>query len=287
METIKKIFTAIWSFLNSKFLGYGIALVLIIFIAQTCSNLSKAKEDAANAHQNISALTDTIKKVKLKNGELEFSKAGYIGDIETLKKVNAGLAKEVEKEKGTVVNLNRIVILLEQDRDDLRKYIDSLKLILKEPIKLNDTTYLVPWTLPFTYDSTNFDIWTGQTKVGLTAATNKVILTRNPITNKFDFSQIKVTNEGTEMLSRKTQIELVWGQKWEKGQLRVFARSKYPGFSVTNMDGVLINVPEKRHWFTGFSVNFGVMPTYDFVAGKPTIVVGPSFGYTIYQWGNK
>lgn len=291
METLKKIGKAIWAFINSKFLGYAIAVILIIFIAQTCHNLSKAKQDAANAQQNISALTDTLHKEKLKTGELQFTIAGYIASVGDLKNVNKGLYDEVEKQKGTVLNLNRLTILLQQDKEDLSKYIDSLKMIIKQPIKVNDTTYIVPWTLPFTYDSTNFDIWSGQTKIGLTLSklTSKTVFLKGNLLElpKFDFSQIAVTNLGTEMISRKTQIELVYGQKYVKGKLVVFANSKYPGFSVVNMEGFTVPQPPRRHWFTGFSVNFGITPTYDFASKKPIMVVGPSFGYTIYQWGNK
>jgi len=288
METIKKIFKTIWSFLNSKFLGYGIALILIVFIAQTCSNLNKAKQDAADAHQNIIALTDTLHKEKLKTGELQFSIAGYISSVEDLKNVNKGLYDEVEKQKGTVINLNRLTILLQQDKEDLAKYIDSLKMIINQPIKINDTTYIVPWTLPFTYDSTNYDIWSGQTKVGLTLskiAPKTVFLRGNTLElPKFDFSQIAVINLGTEMISRETQIELTYGQKYVKGKLVVFANSKYPGFKVVNLEGFTVPEPPRKHWFTGFSVNFGITPTYDFVSKKTIMVVGPSFGYTIFSW---
>ncbi len=291
METIKKIFKAIWSFLNSNFLGYGIALVLVIFIAQTCHNLTKAKEDAADSHQNIIALTDTLHKEKLKTGELQYSIAGYISSVEDLKKLNKNLYDEVEKQKGTVINLNRLTILLQQDKEDLSKYIDSLKMIINTPIKVNDTIYIVPWTLPFTYDSTNFDIWSGQTKIGLTLSkiSKTFILKGNSIggtikLSNFDFSQITVTNLGTEMISRKTQIELVYGQKYVKNKLVVFANSKYPGFSVANLEGWTVPEAPKKHWFTGFSVNFGIMPTYDFIQQKPIITFGPSFGYTIFSW---
>lgn len=291
MKTIQTIFKAIWSFLNSKFLGYGIALIIIIFMAQTCKQLRETREELNNANQNNSALVDTLKKEKLKTGELQFSIDGYIGDIETLRKINKGLAEEVDKQKGKVISLNRIVILLRQDTTDLRKYINDLKKLFEEPIKLNDTTYLIPWTLPYTYDSTNYDIFKGQTKIGLTLAKHTVtpktlLLGSGEIYTlpEIDFSKIAVTHIQSEMVSRVTQIELIWGQKWENGKLRVFANSAYPGFKVTNLEGVLLDVPKRPHWFTGFSVNFGVMPTYDFTTGRPTILVGPSFGYTIYHW---
>lgn len=290
METIKKIFTAIWAFINSKFFGYAVALVLIIFIAQTCRNLNKANQEVTNADQNISALTDTLHKEKLKTGELQFSIAGYIASVKDLEKVNKGLSDEVKKQQGTVINLNRLTILLQQDKEDLNHFIDSLKMIINQPIKVNDTTYLIPWTLPFTYDSTNFDIWSGQTKIGLTLSkTSLKTYTLKTIGNtielpRFDFSQIAVTNLGSEMISRKTQIELVYGQKYVKGKLVVFANSRYPGFSVVNLEGWTVPDPPKKHWFTGFNISLGIMPSYDFLLSKPTIVVGPCIGYSIYQW---
>lgn len=290
MKTINNIFKFIWSFLNSKFLGYGLALILTIFIAQTCQNLFKAREDAANAHQNELALTDSLHKEKLKTGELQYSVAGFVSTIENLKYLNKGLYDEIEKQKGTVINLNRLTILLQQDKDELSKYIDSLKMIINTPIKINDTTYLIPWTLPFTYDSTNYDIWSGQTRIGLNLSkTNPKTFTLRTTGNilelpEFDFSQIEITNLGTEMISRKTQIELVYGQKYVGKKLVVFANSKYPGFSVVNLEGWAVPEPPKKHWFSGFSVNIGIMPTYDFVQQKPIIVIGPSFGYNLYQW---
>ena len=291
MANLIKIFKAAWTFINSKFFGYAIAIVFILFLAQMCKNNKDLREELSHQAQNYSAKNDTLKIERLKTGELQFTIDGYIGTIKELEKYNSGLVKEVKKQKGDVINLNRIVILLEQDKLDLRKYIDSLKTIMKTPIKINDTTYIVPWTLAFTYDSTNFDIWSGQTKVGLTAAKYsafpKGFLLEDGKTfalPKIDFSKITLTNLGTEMTSRQTQIELVWGQKWEKGKLRVFANSKYPGFNVVNMEGLIIEAPKRPHWFTGWSVNFGIMPTYDFIQAKPTIVIGPSVGYTIYQF---
>ena len=41
---------------------------------------------------------------------------------------------------------------------------------------------------------------------------------------------------------------------------------------------------KKKHWFTGFSVTLGISPSYDLLKGAPTIVVGPTLGYSIYQW---
>ncbi|NMC60491.1 MAG: hypothetical protein GYA51_14070 [Candidatus Methanofastidiosa archaeon] len=291
MKTVSKILKAIWNFINSKFFGYVVAIVLVIFLATMCQRNRDLREDLERSEQNNSALTDTLKREKLKTGELQFTIDGFIASEKELKKLNKDLYDELQKQKGKVISLNKIVILLQQDTTDLRKYIAHLEDLLEEPIKLNDSTYLVPWTLNYIYDkdTTNYDLFKGQTKIRLTWAKNRFLLTpdNEPAIfsrSSFELGDVDVKHLGTEMTSRKTQIELVWGQKWEKGRLRVFANSKYPGFSVTNMEGILLDVPKRPHWFTGFSVNLGIMPTYDFIQQKPTIVVGPSFGYTIYQW---
>jgi len=283
-----KILKAIWDFINSKFFGYVVAIVLVIVMATMCQTNIELREALDRSEQNTSALTDTLKKERLKTGELQFTIDGFIASEKELKRLNKDLYDELQKQKGKVISLNKIVILLQQNTTDLRKYIAHLKDLLEEPIKLNDSTYLVPWTLNYIYDkdTTNYDLFKGQTKVRLTWAKNRFSMTPDePVTrSNFELGDVDVKHLGTEMTSRTTQIELVWGQKWENGRLRVFANSKYPGFSITNMQGVLLDVPKRPHWFTGFSVNLGIMPTYDFIHQKPTIVVGPSFGYTIYQW---
>ena len=86
MAAITKILKAIWSFLNSKLLGYAIALILVIWIAQMCSSIRDLKEEINNANQNNSALVDTLKKERLKTGELQYSIDGFVADLETLKK---------------------------------------------------------------------------------------------------------------------------------------------------------------------------------------------------------
>ena len=286
-----KILKAIWDFINSKFFGYVVAIVLVIIMATMCQRMRELKEDLSQTEQNNSALTDTLKKERLKTGELQFTIDGFIASEKELKKLNKDLYNELQKQKGKVISLNKIVILLQQDTTDLRKYIAKLEGLLEEPIKLNDSTYLVPWTLHYIYDkdTTNYDLFKGQTKVRLAWAKNRLLLTPDDqpsifTKSNFEFADVEVKHLGTEMTSRATQIELVWGQKWENGRLRVFANSAYPGFSVQNMQGVLLDVPKRPHWFTGFSVNLGFTPTYDFIQKKPTIVFGPSFGYTIYQW---
>jgi hypothetical protein len=276
MTTLTKILKAIWGFVNSKFLGYAVAIVLVLMLAQTCKKNSDLKKEKAQQEQNMAAKNDTLHQQKLKTGELQFTIDGYIASVKDLKNINKDLADEVDKQKGTVVNLNKVVVLLMQDTTDLRKYINEIKSAKEKPTKVNDTTYSVPWTLAYSYDSLNYDLFKGRTKIGLTV--------RDKSLAKFDFSNVNVLNEGSELLTRMTQMELVYGQKYVKGKLVVFANSKYPGFHVVNMEGFTVPDPPKKHWFTGWNVQLGITPTWDFVNKKPIIVVGPSIGWSIYQW---
>ena len=53
MTTLTKIFKAIWAFVNSKFLGYAVAIVLVLMLAHTCKKNADLKTIAAQDKQNI------------------------------------------------------------------------------------------------------------------------------------------------------------------------------------------------------------------------------------------
>ena len=95
------------------------------------------------------------------------------------------------------------------------------------------------------------------------------------------------------MDSRQSRINITFGEKVEDGKYNVYITSKYPGLTSQSMKGVFIDpntnpeirkLIEKRHWFTGFSFSVGITPGYDVFRGVPTVVLGGTMGYTIYQW---
>ena len=95
------------------------------------------------------------------------------------------------------------------------------------------------------------------------------------------------------MINRLTQIDLTWGQKVEKDKLRIFIQSSYPGFTVAQMQGVLIDpnsnpfiksLMKKKHWFTGFSVGLGATGGFNITTGSYGLVIGPSIIWNIYSF---
>jgi len=269
MEALNKI----WKFVNSKIFGYILIAVIAIFLVGTCGRVSNLKEEARIKDQNMSALSDSIKTVILKNGDLQVSRDAFMADAKELRLFNAELSDAVKLQTGKVVTLNRIIFQLKQDTAELRAFIRNLP-DPKPPEQENDSSWNVSWALNYVYDSTNYDLFTGRTRIGL----------RGPL----DLSKITVIHNGTELLTRNSQIGLIWGQKWEgKGKdkkLRVYAQTAHPAFQTQLLEGTYVDYPKKRHWFTGFGVGPTLNIGYDFLNNQPAVVVGVGIHYSIYQW---
>jgi len=55
-----KILNKIWKIINSKFFGYIVLGIFLIFFISMCNKGTNLKEDNARKDQNISAMSDTI-----------------------------------------------------------------------------------------------------------------------------------------------------------------------------------------------------------------------------------
>lgn len=272
VQTLK----GVWTFLNSRIFVIILIVVLLIFAAGECRRIQSLKDEVNVHDQNISALTDSLKFERTKNGALLVSVDGYIATEKELKKLNKNLWDEVNAQKGKVISLTNVIIVLKQDSAELAKTVDKLNTIIGAMQQINDSTFVAPWTLAYTYDSTNYDVFRGRTQIG--------VVSKDPFV---------LRHKNTYLLERKTQIELTWGEKVEKGKLRIFVKSNYPGFTVKSMEGVLIDpnnnplfkdLMKKRHWFTGFGIGPELTTGWNILQAKPAIVVGVGIHYNIYEF---
>jgi cell division protein FtsB len=271
---MKKILEAIWKFINSKFFGYALVIIAIIIIASQCQRNRNLKQDNIINEQNLAAKDKEINSYKNKNDELVAEKAIYILTEKELKKENKELSDKVKAQSGHIISLNNVVFGLKQDTTILHDSIRYLKAIIGNAIQLDATSWVMPWTLEYKWDKDNYDIFKGRTFVDL------------------DTNTFKLTHKNTLLDYRDSQIDLTFGEKVVDGKYNVYITTKYPGLSAKSMSGVLIdpnfspikNLVHKRHWFSGFSVSVGLTPGWDFINNKFTVVVGPSIGYSIYQW---
>jgi len=274
---MKKILEAVWKFINSKFFGYAVVIVLILFLAGQCKRNTDLKRENKIQEQNIAAANDSINTYKNKNGQLTSEKAVWVLTEKQLKEENKGLYDQVKDQKGKIISLNNVVFQLKQDTTILHDTIRYLKSIIGKPVQIDATTWSLPWELDYRWDTQgkNWDNFIGHTIV------------------QVDTINFKVTHKNTLLDQRTGNIELTFGEKVVDGKFNVYVTTDYPGLSAKSMKGYFVDpnsnkdiksLIEKRHWFTGFSISFGITPTWDFIHKQPTIVIGPTLGYTIYQW---
>ena len=138
--------------------------------------------------------------------------------------------------------------------------------------QINDSTYQLPWSLTYRYDSTNYDIFNGRTEI-----VNGRIIVHNR----------------TWLEGRETQIGLTFGQRVEDDKLRVFVQSAYPGFTTQSLQGVLIDpntnpyikdLIKPKKWFPGATVGIGITPGFNLLTGGYSVVIGPTFQWGIYSF---
>lgn len=291
MEQLKKFLKGLWTFLNSKVFQYGLVILLVLFLLKTCGSEKNLKRENKIQEQNIAAANDTIKKEKTKNGKYEYTIAGYVASKKELEDVNSNLSKEVNQEKGKVLSLNKLVFQLKQDTTELRKHLRNI--VVEQPIKLNDSAYIIPWSMNYTWDSLNYDNFIGQTKVGITIKPGFIL--KNKSNSDILNNGILLKHYNTELISRESQMDLIFGQKVEDKQLRIFARTNYPGFNPKSLEGVLIDPNTnpyiksimKKHkilfpntWTLGVGTSSG----YNLFNAKPYLGVGVNLTYNIYQF---
>ena len=277
MEKLKLFLKAIWTFLNSRIFVILLIVLLSFFAVAECNRILDKNIALKESQQNIAALNDTIRKEKAKNGALQFSINGFISSEKDLKKINKDLYDEVKSQKGTVISLTSAVIKLKQDSTDLAKHVDSLKTYIGELQKIDSNHFEAPWILGEKYKNNNYFVVKGRTRIG--------VLHQNPL---------YLVHDTTYMTAFENQISLKWGEKVEKGKLRVYVESDFPGFTAESLKGWVVDpndnelfkdLYKKRHWFTGFSVGIGLTPGIDLInQSKFAITAGPTISWTIYTW---
>ena len=276
-DVTKKIdWTKIFTFIKSRIFTIILIIGLMLFSAWQWSKIEDLKNQQKIDEQNLIALNDTVNIVKKKNGEIEASKAILISSIRDLKELNRSLYDKVKSQDGKIISLNNAVIRLVQDSATLAKYLSEKEKLIAKLVKIDDHTYMAAWTLPYKYDSLNFDIFSGKTYIGITS--------KDPL---------ELAHVNTEIIKRISQIDITFGERVLKGEYQVYITSAYPGFTVKSMNGFLTDpnknkyiksLMKKDHWFTGFSLGVGATPGFNITTGKYGFVVGPTISWNIYTF---
>ena len=277
MKKLEKIIKGIWTIINSK-----IFLLLVIVGIGTgfFKSYNDSLRDQIIADQNEAALNDSILIIIKDNGTKQATIDGFILTEKNLKDLNKNLANQVKSQEGKIITLTNAEINLTLDKEELKKYIDSITTTSGVIIFPNDSTANIPFSSGFKYDSINYDIFTGYTSIGI-------------LYDSIYKNNILFKNLGTSILKRETVIGLTFGQKIVGKKLRIFIESNYPGFTAKSLEGVFIDpdtnpyikkLIKRSKWFNGFNLNVSLMGGYDLFQQKPMIFVGFGISYNIYEF---
>ena len=275
-ETKKIDWKKIFTFIKSRVFTIILIIGLIMFSAWQWSKIEDLKNQKTISDQNIIALTDTLHEKIKENGEYIAWKAIYISKIKDLSDLNENLSKKVKAQEGDIITLNEAVIRIQQDSAMLAKYLSEKDKLIQRITQIDDHTYLAAWTLPYKFDSLNFDIFYGKTYIG--------VVNKDPL---------ELAHVNTEIIKRISQIDLVFGERVVKNQYQVYVQSVYPGLTVKSLNGFMTDpndnkyiksLMKKEHWLQGFSVGLGATTGFNITTGKYGLVIGPTVVWNIYTF---
>lgn len=247
--------------MKERIIYISVILALLIAVGLSVKECSSKNDQITQSRQNIDALMDSTKQTKNKLGQLQFERLSFMSDIETLKKLNTDLSKEIEKQKGQVRVVTQVVT----------KFVFDTIYLDNQVSKINDSTFNVSFSYLKKYDEQN--------SIGFKGSLP---------------AQVKKTETGYELKSSKTTItdmdlkmKLYTGVKEEDGMYSIYARTDFPGVKF-DLDGAIINPEESfiKNRKTPFSLMVGAGIGYGLTSSGTAIVpsVGVYIGINLFNF---
>lgn len=244
-------------------------VVLSFYLTRSCQ--TSASENTYK--QNMSALNDSIRSYKAKNGQLIFEKAAFISENGSLKSLNKDLADEVKNLKDNPVVVIKTKTVIKTDTVKVPVYSSS-------PGTWNSGTFTknFDWSINQRFSEGNYRELSGDFDVSVDS------------TYQLSVSELRINKDElgisfTTGLTENTQ-----------GLLEIFVKSDYPGFSPESLDGALIDpskskvlkkyFPPKR-WALGLYAGYGVYVDPIQVRTGTGAQVGIGVQYNLIQWNFK
>jgi hypothetical protein len=224
----------------------------LLFMMKGCS--SKDAE-LQISKQNVQALTDKTRETRNLLDQLQFEKKAFMGDIETLKDLNQELTNELEKQRGEVKTVTKVVT----------KFVFDTILIDNRVDRINDSMFVINFDHVRDFDSCNSVAFSGKVPTMLSSKEGKTI----------------VTSQKTTIYDMNIDMKLYTGIKEEKGIYSIFARTDFPGVKF-DLDGAIVD-PEKSFinkktspfsLMLGGGLGYGVTPSGNGVFPSVGIFVG-------------
>lgn len=247
----------------NKYLNYillTVIIILVIWLSFTRSSLQRSKND-------VQILIDSTEYLKNKNGELYATNNSYIMSNKDLKEINAELYKENKKLKDNPLVVEKIITIIEYRDTTLITTIDST--YFKDGFKF----YSLNWKKDTTYSKDNYFKIEGNTKL-------KIDTMLHPISY---YSRLNKLELGTKLYLSITDDE-------KNKQLKINARTDFPGLTFTDIDGYIIDPQKskelnkyfpKKRWGVSLFGGYGLSLSNPI---KLTPIFGIGLSYSIWNF---
>lgn len=258
-------FAYIWKAGIDLFRSNRLASILIVAVLalglmqwNSCNRNARLKKELAVATHNINAANDTIRLERNKNGDTMSVKLAFLTDkLSNLEKLNEDLYAEVKNIKGKVSTIIKTDVQVREVEKPVPFLVEG---------KLADSTVTAQFKFDTTYSPGNFRKLAGFTQYNLRNGQSNGSLTQSDFGMRF--------TTGIRNL--------------DKGKPEIFLQSNYPGFTVTALEGAVLDPTlfnKKKVPTITLGVGIGWIPvTYSFATKKSTFdlqQVGVSAGINI------
>lgn len=188
--------------------------------------------------QNNRALTDSLRFVKNKAGEIEAIKSSFVAKLSDLEKLNKDLYNESKKEIG------------------------NLKALIKGSISVNTGNVIISNELKQYPDGKTYGLLFEKTKI------DSGLVWSIKGESRFKFDNNTIFPGQTEIFNNQMKLKLVLGFKENKENYEVFARSASPYVTFDDLSGVML-IPKKadplltppaknKRFGLGINIGYGV-----------------------------
>lgn len=250
------------------------ALIVVIIFFRGCGDGNEIQ--TMEYEQNIAALQDTIRTYETKNGDLVSEKMALLTDKKGLKNLNKELSDDIQYLKDHPIVVTKFKTKIVHDTVWLQPEIDSTNITFNAdssvkfiPFKWGDSTI---------FDDNNYRKIAGTYIIEID--TNHNVNTNNFLITKDELGMAFTTGI-TES---------------KDGQVEIFIKSKYPGFTPTGIDGALFDPRESdvikkyfppKRWGLGISGGYGFYFDPQNVRVGHGVTVSVAVSYNLIQWKGK
>lgn len=202
-------------------------------LLQQCNQNKIAEKKLAVAEHNINVLNDSLRITKNKVGEDEFNKLAFLTDkVDNLAKLSTDLAnavKNINGKVGTIIKGTASVAIHDT-------------LFLDATTTVEDTKIVTDFNFDTTYSKGNSRHIKGWTEYDLETQSTTAALTKDSLSIAFT-----------------TGIKNLY-----KGKPEIFLTSTYPGFTVTDLQGAVLDPklfqPKTKQKLLTIGLNVGYTP---------------------------